>query len=86
MGSDERFNYSVLGDSVNVCSRIEGQTKSLDVPVLASASFAEAAPSEWPTAGEIEIPDFDKRMEVFTLPEVLPASTEERQSTRTPAE
>jgi adenylate cyclase len=36
MGSDIRFNYSVLGDDVNLASRIEGQTKTYGVDVLLS--------------------------------------------------
>ena len=34
IGSDQRFNYSVLGDTVNVSARLEGQTKDYAVPVL----------------------------------------------------
>jgi adenylate cyclase len=42
MGSDLRFQYSVLGDSVNLASRLEGQTKSYDVPILIGTRTAEA--------------------------------------------
>lgn len=31
LGSDQRFNYSCLGDAVNVASRVEGQSKSYGV-------------------------------------------------------
>ena len=34
MGSDQRFNYSALGEAVNEASRIEGQTKLFGVDIL----------------------------------------------------
>ena len=41
MGSDLRFDYSVLGDSVNLASRIEGQTKSYGVPIIVGSGTAK---------------------------------------------
>jgi adenylate cyclase len=43
LGSDLRFNYSVLGDPVNVASRLEGQTKFYRVPIIIGSKTAEKA-------------------------------------------
>jgi adenylate cyclase len=42
MGSNLRFDYSVLGDSVNLASRLEGQSKEYGFPIIVGSRTALA--------------------------------------------
>jgi adenylate cyclase len=42
MGSNLRFDYSVLGDSVNLASRLEGQSKEYGFPIIVGSKTARA--------------------------------------------
>ena len=67
IGVPSRLAFSGIGQVVNTVQRIEKSTKNLGLPVLAEAGFAAAAPGNWPSAGEIEIRDYGRRLEVFTF-------------------
>jgi len=47
MGSDLRFQYTVMGDSVNLASRLEGQTKSYGVSVIIGSRTAMAVSGQF---------------------------------------
>jgi adenylate cyclase len=49
MGSDFRFNYSVLGDTVNVASRLEARTKDYRLPLVIGSRTAEATKEKFAT-------------------------------------
>ncbi len=44
MGSQRRFNYSAVGDAVNISARIESASKSFGTDILVSEDTAYAAP------------------------------------------
>jgi len=47
MGSDLRFQYTVMGDSVNLASRLEGQTKNYELPIIVGSRTAAAVSQQF---------------------------------------
>lgn len=69
IGSQGRLDFTVLGGAVNVASRVEGLTKAVDAPVLATASVARHASDLFVSRGRHAVRGLKDPVEIFGLRE-----------------
>nr|MCS5635629.1 adenylate/guanylate cyclase domain-containing protein [Myxococcota bacterium] len=80
LGSDLRFDYTLIGDGVNLCSRLEGLTRQYRVGILASADLVGRLPPSFLTReiDEIQVKGREGSAVIHELLGEAPCSADER--------
>ena len=76
-GSSHRFDYSAIGDAVNIAARLESETRALGVPILLGAQTAARIRDSGLTTvavGSVQLRGRRESLEVFSLMEEPSAS------------
>jgi adenylate cyclase len=86
IGDERRLEFAVLGETVNIASRLEGMTRQLRVPVVVSDALVQAARGEdgeaaavigsFASAGAQSIRGMAAPLGVWVMKEPLPAASE----------
>ena len=69
VGSETKLEYTVIGDAVNVASRLQAMTKDRDEHILADGETARAATKvgHFTSVGEVEVRGKGRPIEVFAV-------------------
>ncbi|HVY51973.1 MAG TPA: adenylate/guanylate cyclase domain-containing protein [Devosia sp.] len=68
MGLESRFDYSAIGDTVNVASRVEGESKLIGFDIVAAEGTRRAVPDfAWLEAGSVQLKGKRARLPIHIL-------------------
>ena len=67
MGSDNRFDYSAIGDAVNIAARLESATKEAGVDILIGETTAKKMPYDLTLLAPIKVKGKSRPLKVYTI-------------------
>jgi adenylate cyclase len=74
VGTQRRLDFTVIGPAANEATRLEGLTKQLRTPVVASAEFSKVCPEELVALGTHEVAGVASGLDAYTLIDLAPPS------------
>ena len=66
IGARERLDFSVIGPAVNMASRLQDLTKTLDANLLVTSAIAEHLDRPWQSFPAQLVPGLKDPIDVFT--------------------
>jgi adenylate cyclase len=68
IGADDRLDFTAIGPSVNLVSRLEGLAKALDREIVVSSAFRAISPETLESLGKHPLKGVAEPVEAFTCP------------------